>query len=77
MKGSPTLPSAFISVEKRVSGEGEVSFHIYGGGYGHGVGMSQNGAQKMAKEGMDYASILSFFYQGTELMEVSGDAASE
>ena len=77
MKGSPTLPSAFISVEKRVSGEGEVSFHIYGGGYGHGVGMSQNGAQQMAKEGMDYASILSFFYQGTELMEVSGDAASE
>lgn len=73
----PSLPSAFISVEKRVSAEGAVSFHIYGGGYGHGVGMSQNGAQGMAKNGMDYGSILSFFYRDTELMEVSGNATSQ
>ena len=33
---------------------------------GHGVGMSQNGAQGMAKEGKDYESILKFFYSGTE-----------
>ncbi|MCC8026797.1 MAG: SpoIID/LytB domain-containing protein [Clostridium sp.] len=77
LENNPTLPSAFISVEKRVSGEGEVSFHIYGGGYGHGVGMSQNGAQSMAKNGMDYGSILSFFYRGTELMEVSGEGVPE
>lgn len=77
MENSPTLPSAFISLEKRVAGDGRISFHVYGGGYGHGVGMSQNGAQSMAEEGMDYTSILSFFYRGTELMEVSNALSAE
>lgn len=70
MEGSRTLPSAFISVEKRTGEDGAISFHIYGGGFGHGVGMSQNGAQGMAKEGKDYKSILNFFYNGTELREI-------
>lgn len=77
MQNSATLPSAFISVEKRVAEDGGVSFHIYGGGYGHGVGMSQNGAQSMAKNGMDYESILSFFYRGAELREVGGNTVSQ
>ena len=50
MTGSATLPSAFIAIEKRTGEDGSLSFHIYGGGFGHGVGMSQNGAQGMAKE---------------------------
>ena len=72
MEGSATLPSAFISIEKRTGEDGKPSFHIYGGGFGHGVGMSQNGAQGMAKEGKDYESILKFFYSGTELREIGG-----
>jgi len=32
--------------------------------YGHGVGMSQRGAQQMAKEGMTYDQILAFYYPG-------------
>ena len=72
MEGSATLPSAFIAVEKRTGEDGTISFHIYGGGYGHGVGMSQNGAQGMAKAGKSYEQILGFFYEGTELREVSG-----
>lgn len=71
MDGSASLPSAFISIEKRTSEDGSISFHIYGGGFGHGVGMSQNGAQGMAKEGKDYKGILDFFYKGTELVEIS------
>ena len=32
--------------------------------FGHGVGMSQRGAQQMAKEGMTYDQILAFYYPG-------------
>lgn len=34
-------------------------------GSGHGVGMSQYGADGMAKEGFDYKEILSHYYSGT------------
>ena len=69
MTGSATLPSAFIAIEKRTGEDGSLSFHIYGGGFGHGVDMSQNGAQGMAKTGKGYKQILDFFYHGTELRE--------
>lgn len=36
-------------------------------GYGHGVGMSQAGANSMAAEGADYADILAHYYPGVEL----------
>lgn len=36
-------------------------------GYGHGVGMSQYGAQYMAQQGADYRQILNWYYPGTVL----------
>lgn len=36
-------------------------------GFGHGVGMSQYGANGMAKEGYTYDEILKHYYQGTEI----------
>lgn len=36
-------------------------------GYGHGVGMSQYGAQGMAKEGYTYQDILRHYYTGIEI----------
>ena len=36
-------------------------------GYGHGVGMSQYGAQGMAKEGYTYDQILKHYYQNIEI----------
>ena len=36
-------------------------------GSGHGVGMSQYGADGMAKEGYTYREILSHYYSGTEV----------
>jgi stage II sporulation protein D len=36
-------------------------------GYGHGVGMSQWGADAMAKEGKNYIEILNHYYKGTAL----------
>ena len=37
-------------------------------GYGHGVGMSQYGANVMAREGADYTAILAHYYPGTVLL---------
>jgi stage II sporulation protein D len=45
--------------------EGDVV--IVGSGHGHGVGMSQWGAQAMAERGADYRAILAAFYPGTTL----------
>lgn len=42
-------------------------YTIWGGGFGHGIGMSQNGAKQMALRGKNYRDILQFFYTGTSL----------
>ena len=39
-------------------------------GYGHGVGMSQNGANAMAKQGSTYEEILLYYYPGTKLEKI-------
>ncbi|MBW4655054.1 MAG: SpoIID/LytB domain-containing protein [Kaiparowitsia implicata GSE-PSE-MK54-09C] len=45
-------------------------FVFNGGGYGHGVGMSQYGARGLAVQGSDYRQILSHYYQGTTLARI-------
>lgn len=37
--------------------------HVYGGGFGHGCGMSQDAARRMADVGKNYIEILQFFYK--------------
>ena len=44
---------------------------LTGGGYGHGVGLSQYGALAQAKANRSYRDILSFYYPGTELTKAS------
>ena len=39
-------------------------------GYGHGVGMSQWGANVMAKQGKTYDEILKHYYSGVEIWEI-------
>ena len=39
-------------------------------GYGHGVGMSQTGADSMAKQGKNYEEILKHFYTGIEIKTI-------
>lgn len=55
--------------------EGDTSFTIHGKGFGHGVGMSQQGSNVMANQGMDYKEILAFYYPGTALTEYYGTKA--
>ena len=40
-------------------------------GYGHGVGMSQTGADTMAKQGSNYEEIVKHFYVGVEIQEIN------
>ena len=45
----------------------ETTFTIKGGGWGHGIGMSQYGALGYAKRGWDYKRILAHYYQDTKI----------
>ncbi len=41
-------------------------------GYGHGVGMSQYGANAMAKDGADFSEILKHYYTGIDIEPIGG-----
>lgn len=43
-------------------------FHFITYGYGHGVGMSQNGANILAKQGYSYVDILKYYFTGIEVI---------
>ncbi len=60
------LPSGFFAIEK-----GQNSIGIFGGGNGHGVGLSQNGANSLGKNGASYKEILNTFYKNTELSKIN------
>lgn len=61
------LPSAYFTLEKVWEGDMLAGFVFRGGGYGHGVGLSQNGANEMAKQGYSCFDILNYYYEGFEL----------
>ena len=47
------------------------NFILYNGhGFGHGIGMSQYGAQNMALKGYSHNQILAFFYPGSSLAQM-------
>lgn len=56
------LRSSNFKIEEK---DGEYVFTVYG--YGHGVGMSQYGANSYAKMGYSYEEILEHYYPGTIL----------
>ncbi|MGL6100491.1 MAG: SpoIID/LytB domain-containing protein, partial [Fusobacteriaceae bacterium] len=61
---NPTLiPSGFFAFEKK-----DGRYYFYGGGYGHGVGLSQAGAQDLTKNyGKKYGEVIKFYYPGTDV----------
>ncbi len=59
------LPSAYFTLTPIEQG-----YLLQGGGYGHGIGMSQNGSNGMAKAGMNYMEILMKFYQGITIENI-------
>jgi stage II sporulation protein D len=42
---------------------------VWGKGFGHGIGMSQEGAMKMARDGFSYQDILRFYFHEVRLMD--------
>jgi stage II sporulation protein D len=60
--GGSLLPSAYFTMEVNQGKD----ITLTGSGYGHGVGMSQNAANEMAKEGYSYEEILNYFFRDIE-----------
>lgn len=68
------LPSAYFYIEKTYGGDNIKQMTIHGAGFGHGCGMSQNGAKGLAGRGLTYEQILAYYYNGsikdiTEIVE--------
>lgn len=61
------LPSAFFFIDQKKENGKLVSVTLTGGGYGHGVGLSQNGVKSLADTGKNYEEIIKYFYKGTDL----------
>ena len=62
-----SLRSTLFVIEPQVD-RGEITgWQAWGGGWGHGVGMSQTGAVGMAEKGRSYEEILAHYYRGIEL----------
>ena len=56
--------------------ETETGFTLTAGRYGHGVGMSQRGAQYQAsQDGRTFKQILDFYYPGAKLKQYAGETA--
>lgn len=56
------LRSSYFTIEQVFD-----TVYIETKGYGHGVGLSQYGAEGMAREGFSYDEILKYYYQGVTL----------
>lgn len=59
------LNSTYFSIEHKND-----SVHLTGKGFGHGVGLCQEGAMRMAKESYSYKSILNKYYKNVNLVNL-------
>ena len=66
------LRSAWFSVKA----EGD-SIRLTGRGYGHGVGLCQEGAIQMAAKGYGYNDIITFYYPGVKILDIGSAKKSE
>lgn len=62
MMGADFIRSTNFKIKKNKN-----TYVFTGTGWGHGVGMCQEGAKVMAERGYTYKKILSFYYPGTEV----------
>lgn len=62
------LPSAFMALDISRDNKGVIKdVTFYGGGYGHGVGMSQYGAGYLSSKGYSFMSILNTYYKNVNI----------
>ena len=60
------LKSANFTISRN---EDKITFNVIGNG--HGVGMSQTGADALAKQGYSYRDIITHYYTGTEITKLN------
>ena len=65
------MAAFLVSVRTDPASAAGASFHVEGGGFGHGVGMSQYGALGYAQQGAGYKDILAHYYTGTTVSQQS------
>lgn len=61
------LPSGFFVMETGQTEGNMIRYTLTGGGYGHGAGMSQNGAKALGACGKGYEEILAVYFPGCEI----------
>ena len=61
-----SLRSSNFQIEYK---DGNFNFTVYG--YGHAVGLSQNGAEYMANEGSDFKQILNHYYKNCKIEKIN------
>jgi stage II sporulation protein D len=66
------LPDTLFVVSRRETPDGPVA-HFVGRGWGHGIGMCQNGAYGLAQGGADCERILTWYYTGAVLAAPAGE----
>ncbi len=62
------LPENLFSFSVLTRADGQRVVRFLGRGWGHGVGLCQNGAYGLARAGRDYAAILATYYRGISLV---------
>lgn len=64
--GSYELKSTLITRIERTNN----GFKLYGRGWGHGIGLCQDGAKRMADLGFNYKKILEFYYPKSKIVDI-------
>ncbi|KRB79595.1 hypothetical protein ASE01_22965 [Nocardioides sp. Root190] len=70
--GLLVVPPAPAAGPQVAAAAAPTSYSLQGAGYGHGVGMSQYGAQGAAGKGRSHRQILDFYYPGTAVGTANG-----
>jgi stage II sporulation protein D len=62
------LPETLFEMHVLTDSDGDRVAHFLGRGWGHGVGLCQNGAYGLARAGMTFDHILKHYYTGIEIV---------
>jgi stage II sporulation protein D len=66
------LPETLFGMHLRTTPDGERMVRFLGRGWGHGVGLCQNGAYGLARAGQGFEQILGHYYTGIQIVRWSG-----
>ncbi len=70
------LPETLFNMHLRQTPDGEKMVRFLGRGWGHGVGLCQNGAYGLARAGMGFEQILGHYYTGIQIVRWQPDSVN-